>query len=108
MPGLQELGLDQAGAWRGWRLMLFALLLAFVLSLAGVGLLRQRLLVARMLDAPGQRRLHSTPIPRGGGLALVFAAIVAMGAASWMTVSGPELLPLIAGLLLVAAIGWQD
>lgn len=87
--------------------MLFAFVLTFLLSFAGVGLLRRVLLAIEMFDHPGQRRLHFAPVPRGGGLAMVFAAVLSMLIAS-IHAGRPDLVPLNAGLILVAAIGWWD
>jgi len=104
---LQELGLDQTGARRGWGLTLFAFALAFVASIVSVGALRRLLLAMEMVDHPGQRRLHHAPIPRGGGLGIVGAAMSVMLLASTNPVRS-DLLSLNVGLLLVAGIGWWD
>lgn len=67
---------------------------------------------ARMLDLPGQRRSHSVPTPRGGGIGIVGAVFGAAGLAAWCL---PQLaLPwrfgaaLLAATALVAAVGWID
>lgn len=61
-----------------------------------------------MLDQPGQRRSHTVPTARGGGLGLVVAWVLAMllvlpGSLPW-----PLMAALVAGTLGVAAIGWLD
>ena len=64
-----------------------------------------------MLDQPGQRRSHTLPTPRGGGIGIVLACLVAVPGAlvslpgSW---SGVTIASLALALLLVAAIGWWD
>jgi UDP-N-acetylmuramyl pentapeptide phosphotransferase/UDP-N-acetylglucosamine-1-phosphate transferase len=62
-----------------------------------------------MLDAPGRRRSHLTPTPRGGGIGVVLVAAAVSG---WLANAG--LLPAAAGTgfalgtLAVGAIGWLD
>lgn len=87
--------------------MFFWLALAFSLSLLGVGLLRRVLHAMALLDHPGQRRLHQVPVARGGGLAMVIAAMAAMLTASTLFY-GNDLLVLNAGLFLAAGVGWWD
>lgn len=58
-----------------------------------------------LMDAPGQRRSHQMPTPRGGGVGFVVVAalltlLVLPAAASTFALSG--------GLLAVAGIGWWD
>lgn len=59
-----------------------------------------------MLDAPGERRSHSAPTPRGGGIGIV---LVALFACAWLGWRGDVLGWWVsAGLLLVAGAGWWD
>lgn len=63
----------------------------------------------RLLDLPGERRSHTVPTPRGGGLGITIALL----AGTALAVAGGVLAPLpalafAAGLLLVAGIGWID
>ena len=61
-----------------------------------------------LLDVPGQRRSHHVATPRGGGIGIVFASLLAIVAIS-MHADVPEPWWLIAaGLLLVAGTGWLD
>ena len=60
-----------------------------------------------MLDHPGARRLHSTPTPRGGGIGIVVAAVVACTFERLIHVDAQSS-GLIAAILLVAAAGWID
>jgi UDP-N-acetylmuramyl pentapeptide phosphotransferase/UDP-N-acetylglucosamine-1-phosphate transferase len=74
---------------------------AFVFSAAGTAVLWQYLGQAQVLDVPNERSNHAAPVPRGAGIAVVFAAL------SFMLVSGaPHLL--LWGALGVAIISWQD
>lgn len=59
-----------------------------------------------MLDAPGERRSHASATPRGGGVGIVVACLVAC---AWLAaVEGAAWLLVGAGLVLVAGVGWWD
>ena len=61
-----------------------------------------------LFDEPGDRRSHEMPTPRGGGIGIVAACLAAMLMLAW---PGGELasgLLAVAGLVLVAGIGWWD
>lgn len=62
-----------------------------------------------MLDVPGDRSLHTTPTPRGGGLAI---AVCLLGSAALLTAMGRVPVPLGtalgAGGMVVAGLGWLD
>ena len=89
----------------GWLLLPFAI--AWLSARAAIAYAHRR----GMLDRPGQRRSHSTPTPRGGGIGIVMAGLVCLPgvllgtAAPWppVVVAG-----LLAALLLVALAGWWD
>ena len=89
----------------GWLLLSF--LIAWLSARAAIAYAHRR----GMLDRPGQRRSHSNPTPRGGGIGIVIAGLaclpgVLLGTvASWspLLVAG-----LLAALLLVALAGWWD
>ena len=89
----------------GWLLLSF--LIAWLSARAAIAYAHRR----GMLDRPGQRRSHSIPTPRGGGIGIVIAALaclpgVLLGTvASWspLLVAG-----LLAALLVVALAGWWD
>jgi hypothetical protein len=89
--------------------MLIWLLLHFTIGLAGTWMARQYALRRELIDHPGERRSHHVPTPRGGGLSIVIALLVATCVAAWRS---PEQIVLIAGfgmgLLLVAGIGMVD
>jgi UDP-N-acetylmuramyl pentapeptide phosphotransferase/UDP-N-acetylglucosamine-1-phosphate transferase len=84
------------------------LVLLLLCALASALLCRLALMYALrrgLLDAPGQRRSHRMPTPRGGGI-----AFVAVGAllALLLLPPGAATLALAGGLLAVAGIGWWD
>lgn len=86
-------------------------LLSFLLSMlivwSAIGYAHRR----GMLDQPGQRRSHTTPTPRGGGIGIVVAALALLPAC---LILPPAQLPLAEaaalwfGLAMVAATGWWD
>ena len=80
-----------------------------VLGAAGTWFARAYALRRNLMDAPGERRSHTVPTPRGAGIAIVLAMLVALAA---LIARLPQELVLLAGttigLVLVAAIGWLD
>jgi UDP-N-acetylmuramyl pentapeptide phosphotransferase/UDP-N-acetylglucosamine-1-phosphate transferase len=63
-----------------------------------------------LLDLPGQRRSHSVPTPRGGGIGIVVGAIFSAAVIA-VQVEFPYrfmVLALLAAIVVVAAVGWID
>jgi UDP-N-acetylmuramyl pentapeptide phosphotransferase/UDP-N-acetylglucosamine-1-phosphate transferase len=62
-----------------------------------------------LLDHPDERRSHHVPTPRGGGVGIVgvWLLVLALSCAS-RPEHMPSLLAIIAGMSLVAGIGWID
>lgn len=89
--------------------MMVWLALFFAIGALGTWLARAYAVQRNLLDHPGVRRSHGTATPRGGGIAIVLALLVASLA---LAVRDPSraslLLGFAAGLLLVAGIGWWD
>jgi UDP-N-acetylmuramyl pentapeptide phosphotransferase/UDP-N-acetylglucosamine-1-phosphate transferase len=85
------------------------MLLHLVLAATGTWLARSYALSKQLLDQPGERRSHSAPTPRGGGIAIVLAVLLG---ACWLAYRQPQqvfqLACFGAGLILVAGIGWVD
>lgn len=78
-----------------------------LLSLLGTWAARGYALRRKMLDQPGERRSHTQPTPRGGGVGLVAVVLLVLGTLAMK--QGATLWGGVAlGLLLVAAIGWWD
>jgi Fuc2NAc and GlcNAc transferase len=82
-----------------------ALLLALILT----GAVRRYAMRHGLLDHPNQRSSHSTPTPRGGGLAIVIASVLAVGAQRLLGMLEPRLFAArVVGGLAVAAVGFMD
>ena len=85
--------------------MYASLLLAIIVTAYMVGFARRR----NMLDAPGKRRSHAVPTPRGGGLGLVVGSLVGLLLALHGQTRPPLLLfVMLAAAILVAVVGWID
>jgi Fuc2NAc and GlcNAc transferase len=86
-----------------------ALALAVALgSWGGVALVR-RYALRRLLDLPNERSSHSTPTPRGGGLALTIAHLVGVILAGELGLAPTNLvIALAGGGALVATVGFLD
>jgi UDP-N-acetylmuramyl pentapeptide phosphotransferase/UDP-N-acetylglucosamine-1-phosphate transferase len=85
------------------------ILSVFGVACLGTWLARRYALAYRLIDLPGARRSHSVATPRGGGIAIVAAMLLALLLAALGSTDEP--LPLAGvgiGLLLVAAVGWID
>ncbi len=76
---------------------------------SGTWLARRYAVWRRLLDQPGERRSHAVATPRGGGISIVAALLVACGAIVLADPSQAGMLGLTGiGLVLVAGIGWLD
>ncbi|AIF47858.1 MraY family glycosyltransferase [Dyella japonica] len=88
-------------------MVLATLLIALVVVRAAIAYAHRR----GMMDLPGQRRSHTIPTPRGGGIGIVVAVLLTMPICL-AALPGP-LPPVVVGALavgtvLVAAVGWWD
>ena len=89
----------------GWLLLSF--LVAWLSARGAIAYAHRR----GMLDRPGQRRSHSVPTPRGGGIGVVIAALVCLPGVLLATATPwpPTVVAgLLVALLLVALVGWWD
>lgn len=80
----------------------------FAVACIGTWLARRYALARRLLDEPGERRSHTIATPRGGGIAIVAAMLLAMALAPIGVSPLLPRWPLAIGLLLVASVGWID
>ncbi len=124
MPELQKLGDGQADPQRRFGMSVGApygtALIAMLATVAACALLLSlaftgaSLVYAQrfgLLDQPGQRRSHRIPTPRGGGIGIVVAILLA-GLPAWhmigAAVSWWSLAAIAAAVIAVALIGWRD
>lgn len=85
------------------------LALFFAIGALGTWLARAYAVQRNLIDHPGERRSHGMATPRGGGIAIVLAVLVATLALAVRDPSRATLLVgLLVALLLVAGIGWWD
>lgn len=67
---------------------------SFIISIIAVGLVRRAAEKLGLLDKPGARKVHTTPIPLGGGLGIWAGVVGTVGAGSlavWILSSNPSL-----------------
>jgi len=87
---------------------------ALVSSLICVPIVAKYALKAGLFDAPGERKIHKSPIPRLGGIAIFFSFILALGVVGAMGHSptlfllGKGNLGLIAGGTMIFLLGLLD
>ena len=86
--------------------LLGACIVAFIFSFASTPLVKQLAIKWKAIDIPKDgRRMHKSPIPRLGGLAIIFGFIVAMVCFGVMT---REVMSIMAGALIIALMGIVD
>jgi len=83
------------------------LALSFALSLVCTALAIRYARRNNVVDQPGQRRSHSVPTPRGGGIGIVIAVLAGLVAQPLLDAT-PILVRLLAAIALIALIGWID
>lgn len=76
------------------------ILIAFLASALLTRWLKGRLVAKSMMDVPNERSMHTAPIPRGGGLAMM--AVIVAGMA--LTVLWPFLIAIINGIPAFAGV----
>jgi UDP-N-acetylmuramyl pentapeptide phosphotransferase/UDP-N-acetylglucosamine-1-phosphate transferase len=79
-------------------------LIAWAGTAALIPLLRRR----AVLDRPNERSLHATPTPRGGGIAVVAAIVLAWWALTALGLLPRPAEPILVGAVLLAAVSWAD
>jgi Fuc2NAc and GlcNAc transferase len=84
-------------------------LAAFAASAILAGLVRRYAIAHAVVDIPNERSSHSSPTPRGGGLAIAAVALIGIVALSATGQLSPRVaIALGGGGLVVAAVGWVD
>jgi len=88
-----------------WWLIPVVLLLSFLLT-AG---LRRYALASNIIDIPNARSSHVVPTPRGGGVAIVLAFLLALPILGWAQLIALDVLIAVGGAgALIAIIGFMD
>ena len=75
---------------------------------AGAGALRGVLRARAILDHPNERSSHAAPVPRGAGIAVVGAALVAWALAMALGFAAVIDAPVLVGALVLALVSWVD
>lgn len=90
--------------------ILIYFIIAFIISSFLTWLIQCYTISHSILDIPNERSSHSTPIPRGGGLAIVLTTSTGLGLIWFLFRIWPwsNLLLYLAGGLLIAIISWID
>jgi Fuc2NAc and GlcNAc transferase len=84
-------------------------LISFLFVLILTGRIRAFAEKRSLLDHPNERSSHSSPVPRGGGLAIVIAVLGYLIIAGFLHLLSWRIIVGIAGGgLAVAAVGWAD
>jgi Fuc2NAc and GlcNAc transferase len=90
-------------------ILLSLVLLTGVVSLLLTGRVRTYAFRHDVLDRPNERSSHTAPTPRGGGLAVLVAALLALVAGLALhRISPRHALALGPGMILLGLVGWLD
>lgn len=99
--------LPMNGSWTLAACTVLAFVVSFICVRMAIAYAHRR----GMLDAPGHRRSHVMPTPRGGGIGIVLGALVGMPCALLMlpiSPGGAVVAAFTVATIAVAAIGWLD
>ncbi|MAF94184.1 MAG: glycosyl transferase [Rhodospirillaceae bacterium] len=91
-----------------WTLFAFVVVIVFMASFVGTGLILRLLKSQAILDHPNERSSHVTPTPKGGGIAVVAAVLTGWVGISWDTPAAAISLSVAAAALALAALSWLD
>jgi Fuc2NAc and GlcNAc transferase len=91
----------------GWRMASYGVL-SLGVAVAATPLVRIAVLRLGLLDRPNPRSSHRTVVARGGGLAIVAAVVACIAVTRSARGQGPADLALLAGGLVLAAVGLCD
>ncbi|MNM60127.1 Decaprenyl-phosphate N-acetylglucosaminephosphotransferase [compost metagenome] len=84
-------------------------LVTFGVAVATTWLAIRYAIKRQLVDMPGERRSHKVSTPRGGGIGIVVAVLVACRVAALLYPAAALAIGVFAiGLMLVAGIGWWD
>jgi UDP-N-acetylmuramyl pentapeptide phosphotransferase/UDP-N-acetylglucosamine-1-phosphate transferase len=86
---------------------IIAFLIITLLSYVSVAYIRRLALRYEILDKPNERSSHSSPMPRGGGLAIVILVLITSIVFVAQTQVNRSLIYIVLGAIL-AVVGWRD
>lgn len=90
-------------------ILLLICALGFVMALCGTALMRSYAIHSHLLDVPNTRSSHTTPTPRGGGVAFVTVFLTLLVVAFFFYyLSLPVTLAFVSAGFMVALIGFLD
>ncbi len=80
-----------------------------IISVILTGLIRRYAIRQSLIDIPNERSSHKAPVPRGGGLTIVLISLCSILFVGYLNLLDQnQIIALIGGGSLVAAIGWLD
>lgn len=82
--------------------------LSFVLTFAASFVLRKYLVARQIMDIPNGRSMHTTPTPRGGGLAVMMILLAGFLPLALSDAQPGPLLWIFGALLLLVCVSWYD
>ena len=91
-----------------WSFPLIVFIGVFVASLVGTRLILKVLRDRAILDHPNDRSSHSTPTPKGAGIAIIPCIVAAWGIIAWGTPEAAITLTVTAAALGLAVLSWFD
>lgn len=91
-----------------WSFPLIIFIGGFVASLIGTRMVLRSLRDLAILDHPNERSSHSTPTPRGAGLAVIPCIFVLWWITAWGTDSLAATMTVTAGAVVLAGVSWFD
>ena len=84
-------------------------ILTGIVSLVLTARVRAYALKHEVIDRPNERSSHFLPTPRGGGVAVVGAALMAIAGGVALQIVAPlHALALVPGMILLGVVGWLD
>ncbi len=83
----------------------FSLITAFYITVTLVPVIRRLAFRFKIVDNPGLRKIHSSPVPRAGGIALLFG--IAIPSFLWIPMD-KRFLGFLAGLIIISLFGVLD
>ena len=91
-----------------WSLPLIVAAAVFAASLASTGGVLRLLRARAVLDYPNERSSHSTPTPKGAGIAVIGCIAIAWIVLAWPTPVAGDTAAIVTAALALAVLSWID